>query len=43
MPKYNETLTILGTYLSKWTTTPGLDLDAEIEALRAEIQAEWDK
>lgn len=43
MPKYNETLTILGTYLSKWTTTPGLDLDAEVEALRAEIQAEWDK
>lgn len=43
MPKYNETLDILGKYLSKWTTTPGLDLDAEIEALRAEIQAEWDK
>jgi multiple sugar transport system substrate-binding protein len=43
MPKYNETLTILGTYLSKWTTTPGLNMDTEIEALRAEIQAEWDK
>jgi multiple sugar transport system substrate-binding protein len=43
MPKYNETLTILGTYLSKWTTTPGLNMDAEIEALRAEVQAEWDK
>ena len=25
---------ILRTYLSKWTTTAGLDLDAEIEALR---------
>ncbi len=25
MPKYNETLDILGTYLSKWTTTPGLE------------------
>ena len=36
MPKYNETLTILGTYLSKWTTTPGLDLDAEIAALQAQ-------
>jgi multiple sugar transport system substrate-binding protein len=43
MPKYNQTLTILGTYLSKWTTTPGLNMDSEIEALRAEIQAEWDK
>jgi multiple sugar transport system substrate-binding protein len=43
MPKYNETLTILGTYLSKWTTTPGLNMDNEIEALRAEVQAEWDK
>jgi len=43
MPKYNQTLTILGTFLSKWTTTPGLDMDAEIEALRAAVQAEWDK
>jgi multiple sugar transport system substrate-binding protein len=42
MPKYNETLDILSKYLSKWTTTPGLDLDAEIEALRAEIQKTWD-
>jgi multiple sugar transport system substrate-binding protein len=43
MPKYNETLTILRTALSKWTTTPGLDMDAEIAALQAAIQAEWDK
>jgi multiple sugar transport system substrate-binding protein len=43
MPKYNETLTVLSKYLSKWTTEPGLNMDAEIEALRAEIQAEWDK
>jgi len=43
MPKYNETLTILGTYLSKWTTTPGLNMDTEIDALQAAIQAEWDK
>ncbi|HET7182436.1 MAG TPA: extracellular solute-binding protein [Candidatus Limnocylindrales bacterium] len=42
MPKYNETLTILSKYLSKWTATPGLDMDAEIEAMRAEIQAKWD-
>jgi multiple sugar transport system substrate-binding protein len=43
MPKYNETLTILGTFLSKWTTTPGLNMDAEIAALQVAIQAEWDK
>jgi multiple sugar transport system substrate-binding protein len=43
MPKYNETLNILGKYNSKWTTTPGLNMDDEIEKLRAEIQAEWDK
>ena len=43
MPKYNETLIILRKYNSKWTTTPGLNMDDEIEALRAEIQAEWDK
>jgi multiple sugar transport system substrate-binding protein len=42
MPKYNETLTILEKYESKFTTTPGLDMDEEIEALRAEIQAAWD-
>ena len=42
MPKYNETLDILGKYLSKWTTTPGLNMDTEIAALQAEIQAAWD-
>ena len=42
MPKYNETLTILVKYASKWATTPGLDMDAEIEALRAEVQGSWD-
>jgi multiple sugar transport system substrate-binding protein len=42
MPKYNETLTILNKYASKWSTTDGLDMDAEIEALRAEVQSTWD-
>jgi multiple sugar transport system substrate-binding protein len=42
MPKYNETLDVLGKYMSKWTTTPGLNMDNEIEALRAEIQKTWD-
>jgi multiple sugar transport system substrate-binding protein len=43
MPKYNETLDILKKYRSRWTTTPGLNFDAELEALRAEVQAAWDK
>jgi multiple sugar transport system substrate-binding protein len=42
MPKYNETLDILGAYRSKWADTAGLDMDDEIEALRVEIQAAWD-
>jgi multiple sugar transport system substrate-binding protein len=42
MPKYNETLDILGKYNSRWTTTAGLDMDAEIAALEKEIQAVWD-
>jgi len=42
MPKYNETLTILGKYRSKWSTTAGLDMDQEIEAMRVEIQRTWD-
>jgi multiple sugar transport system substrate-binding protein len=43
MPKYNETLDLLGVYNTKWTTTPGLDMDAEIAALESEIQAIWDR
>jgi multiple sugar transport system substrate-binding protein len=41
MPKYNETLDILSKYLSKWTTTPGLNMDSEFDALQKEIQATW--
>lgn len=42
MPVYNKSLKILETYRSRWFTTPGLDLDQQIEALRAELQAAWD-
>ena len=38
MPAYNPSLEVLGKYLSRWTTTPGLDMDAEIEALRVELR-----
>jgi multiple sugar transport system substrate-binding protein len=42
MPAYNKSLKILETYRSKWFTKSGLDMDLEIEALRAELQAAWD-
>jgi multiple sugar transport system substrate-binding protein len=43
MPKYNESLEVLTKYRTKWGSTAGLDMDAEIEALRAELQATWDQ
>jgi hypothetical protein len=41
MPQYNKTLDILVKYRTKWTTTPGLNMDAEFDALAKEIQAAW--
>ena len=43
MPNYNETNAILREYRSRWLSTAGLDIDAQIADLLAEIQAEWDK
>jgi multiple sugar transport system substrate-binding protein len=43
MPKYNESLEVLGQFRTKWGSTPDLDMDAEIEALRAQLQATWDQ
>lgn len=46
MPAYNETLGLVGSggkYTTKWQTDKGLNMDQEFEALRAEIQAIWDK
>jgi multiple sugar transport system substrate-binding protein len=42
MPVYNKSLKILETYRSRWFTTPNLNMDDQIEALRAELQAAWD-
>jgi multiple sugar transport system substrate-binding protein len=42
VPAYNKTKDIIITYGTRWQTTPGLDLDAEIEAMRKEMQAAWD-
>jgi multiple sugar transport system substrate-binding protein len=46
MPAYNETLGLVGSggkYTTRWQTEQNLDMNAEFEALRAEIQAIWDK
>ncbi|GII97372.1 ABC transporter substrate-binding protein [Sinosporangium siamense] len=40
-PKYNQTLTILGTYRSRWMTKSGLNMDNELKKLQDEIQAVW--
>jgi multiple sugar transport system substrate-binding protein len=41
MPAYNQSLDVLNKYLTKWTSTDGLDMDAEIAALKAELQTAW--
>ena len=46
MPAYNETLGLVGSggkYLTKWSSSPGLDMDKEIQALKTEMQGIWDK
>jgi len=46
MPAYNETLGLVGSggkYLTRWGKEDGLDMDAEFESLRAELQAIWDR
>ena len=42
MPKYNKSLDTLGKYLTRWTSTKGLDMDAEFAKLKSELQAVWD-
>jgi multiple sugar transport system substrate-binding protein len=46
IPAYNESLGLIGsggTYLTRWGNTPGLDMDTEINKLRSDLQAIWDK
>ena len=42
MPAYNKTLDLINTYGTKWQTTPGLNLDSEVDAMLKEMQAAWD-
>ncbi len=43
MPAYNESLDLIITFGTKWQATPGLDMAKEIEDLRTQMQAIWDK
>jgi multiple sugar transport system substrate-binding protein len=43
MPAYNKSLDLLQTYLTRWTSTPGLNMDQEINTLKTKLQAVWDK
>jgi multiple sugar transport system substrate-binding protein len=43
MPAYNESLDLLNTFGTKWQATPDLNLDTEIDALKTQLQAIWDK
>ena len=41
-PAYSQTFDIILKYGTKWQTTPGLNLDTEVAAMKDEIQAAWD-
>jgi multiple sugar transport system substrate-binding protein len=41
MPNYNKSLDILAKYLTRWTSTPGLDMDAELGTMKQELQTTW--
>jgi multiple sugar transport system substrate-binding protein len=41
MPNYNKSLDTLAKYLTKWTSTPGLNLNTEFANLQAELQTVW--
>jgi multiple sugar transport system substrate-binding protein len=46
MPDYNESLGEVGsggTFLTRWSTMPNLNMDTEVEALKAKLEAIWNK
>jgi len=43
MPAYNESLDKIIEFGTKWTSTPGLNLDTEIEDLKTQLQSIWDQ
>ena len=43
MPAYNQSVDLITKFLTRWTSTPGLDMDSEIGSLQTQLQAIWDK
>jgi multiple sugar transport system substrate-binding protein len=43
MPNYNKSLDVLVKYLTRFTGTKGLDIDAELARMKGELQAVFDK
>lgn len=43
LPNTQESLDYLWSVISKWLTTPGLDMDEEAELIKTELQAIWDR
>ena len=43
MPNYNKSLDVLVKYLTRFTGTKGLDIEAELANMKAELQAVFDK
>lgn len=43
LPNTQESLDYLGSVMSRWLTTPGLDMDEEVDTLQQELQAIWDR
>ena len=43
LPRTNESLDYLFTVISRWQTTPGLDMDAEAATVASDLQALWDQ
>jgi multiple sugar transport system substrate-binding protein len=41
MPNYNKSLDILAKYLTRWTSTPGLNMDTELNTLKTDLQNTW--
>ena len=40
---YNESVSAINTYATRWDTTQGLDMDSQIAQMQADLQAIWNK
>ena len=43
MPNYNKSLDVLVKYLTRFTGTSGLNVDTELDKMKSELQAAFDK